>query len=196
MIPQVTIPDPLELKPGLTDADLVYMLDDTFAKVRAVRFPMHRFQNRIAKPEVLVMAGRVLTFLELPPMVWVLSSFDAYAEMGHSKGAPTMAWVYSEKRIEGHAKRIKQEYDLGLYRGGRVMYVRGHLELASRWQEMKEELLREKPDNLPSLVAVVNRHFVLGEFERVVEQCIAVAARERARLMGELRDGKCLWGVR
>ncbi len=102
----------------------------------------------------LVSVVNVLRNQEIAPASWCLYSCDEWKRLKITDGPPTMAWVYSHKRLQ--SPTWFDEHD---YSGRTVHYPMAWNQLAARYQDMWRQLDRETVPTRLRVLEVIDNFF-------------------------------------
>jgi hypothetical protein len=199
MVPPVRVPSPAKLRvPPMHPADEVLVLARAYRTV---------LKQRTGASSLFMLRGDVLTHkdfarlreaaallreLEVPPVAWVLFSFDVWAEHGPARvrgKPPSVSFVFSQKRIAERFDWFDRERDR--YTGTRHFMAPTHRQLCEDHAAMLTELMRLPLESRSEVLAVIDRYFPGDSFERRLNQARAEARKlqdevTRAVEMGSL----------
>lgn len=197
------VPPPLLLDPKLPPLERVEALAAAYRGAVEARTPGFRCWTltrgdltKHASYSTLVAAAAVLIEREIAPTAWSLFSVDAWKKFifaaNPKAGAnPPPRWVYLTSRLEDHAEWFDTQ--AGEYTGGRTYFAPQHLELAARHQRMTRDVLATRPRTARELLAVVDRHFPDGSWDKLLADAIQATRLMQTQIDDATRRGAVLW---
>lgn len=193
LVPDVTVPPPVQLRPEMDPVDRVRMLGSAHRSTFTARYPDLRGKNNfmcfgspLKHPlfdKVLACADHLL-YGRIPPLSWVLFSFDVWKRCKGSDGRPPSAkWILSPNRAApGSGSRQWFEAEREEYCRHRVVLGPKHRELLQSWEGMWRELRQAEPTTRADVWDVIYRHFP-GDAWRLR---VAAAKGEALRLQQQI----------
>jgi hypothetical protein len=125
---------------------------------------------------------------DLPPVHWIGWSFAMWG----GKGAPSLAWVLSPKRMDERAGWFSAESD-GVAFGGRVCPTPASLALWERWRAMEDALYQIGPATPNQLREAAARHLTVGDAAALTERATEEAQQMRQQMKQDVARGRWVW---
>jgi hypothetical protein len=139
---------------------------------------------------LLLEAAQLLHACEIPPVAWVLFSFDVWP-LTVNAHVPSPSFVFSPKRIQERHDWF--EDSRGGYGKVQIKYGNQHIALISSWDGMWDDLLRSRPETRQEVAAVVERWFPGASFEQRVNSAKLEARRLQLEIDRQVIEGAVLW---
>lgn len=184
LVPEVAIPAPRPIPPGLADPARVRLLAAAFRSAcwlrHALRSPFMLHGRLEVNPAYLTVAtaGRKLEALAVPPVAWTLFSFDVWRETVSADGPPPTKWTFSVDRIVSRLGWFERERENYCVRRGRSGPL--HQELVRDWVAMWRALRSYNPSTRAEVLAVLDSFFPGDSWEaRVIAAKAEVVTLQR-----------------
>lgn len=179
---KLTSSDLLDRAEGETELAMLHVARPAFDLTDSVR---QKFEGQL-----LAAAARMREY-QIAPAAWCMFSCDVWLDAQITEGPPTVAFVFSAQRL---TERLGWFEDArARYVGGTVL-LSGELRLlAQKHADMWREILRESPQERPSLQVIVDRHFPGVTYDKLLEDARRGQAALQARVDDMVKRGLSLW---
>lgn len=189
------IPSPPHLDPNESTDNNAQLLDRAYRQALQFRLGMTtrsaRNISRSKNYKALVRAVEDVLSAEVDPTSWAVWSATVWKDFackGRKLRRPTVAWMFSAKRLKERAGWFRRE---SRQLGGQLIYGKKHRELLSRYARMHSEL-RKTPRG--DVAAIVDHHFPpRATYDQLVNAARAEADANRRRYETILSRGGFIW---